>query len=90
MRIEFDAAKDRTNIAKHGLSLRLAEMLDWNMAIAESDDRFAYGCERRMIALVPSNGVVYHIVFVERGEMLRIISLRKANKKEVISYVEHN
>jgi uncharacterized DUF497 family protein len=90
MRFEFDAAKDKANIAKHGISLEMAEFLDWNYAQAKLDDRFAYRGERRMIALVPANGVVYFIVFVERGETLRVISLRKANKKEVISYVEQN
>ncbi len=27
--IEFDPAKDYSNIAKHGVSLALAEQLDW-------------------------------------------------------------
>ena len=33
MEIEFDPAKDAANLAKHGVSLALAERLDWNAAL---------------------------------------------------------
>ena len=51
------------------------------------DDRFEYG-ELRMIALAPKTGVLYYVAFVERGEARRIISLRRANRREVKHYVE--
>ena len=41
-----------------------------------------------MIALAPKTGVLYYVAFVERGEARRIISLRRANRREVKHYVE--
>jgi uncharacterized DUF497 family protein len=52
MRIEFDPAKDASNLAKHGVSLSVAGELDWETALAWVDDRFDYK-ETRMIALAP-------------------------------------
>jgi len=40
MEIEFDSAKDRENLAKHGVSLALADQLDWDAALVWIDDRF--------------------------------------------------
>jgi hypothetical protein len=87
MRIEFDPAKDAGNQAKHGLSLSLAEELDWDAALVWVDDRYEYG-ELRMIALAPKTETLYYVAFVERGEARRIISLRRANRREVKHYVE--
>ncbi len=88
MRIEFDPAKDASNIAKHGVSLSLADRLDWNAALVWCDDRFDYG-ELRMIALVPESSTLYYVAFVDRGETMRIISLRRAERREVKYYVEN-
>lgn len=88
MRIEFDPAKDATNQTKHGVSLVLAEELDWEAALVWVDDRFEYG-ELRMIALAPKTGILYCVAFVERGELRRVISLRRANRREVKHYVEN-
>lgn len=87
MRIEFDPAKDRLNIAKHGLSLALAASLDWEAALLWIDDRQDYG-ENRVLALAPQTGVLFYVAFVERGEVRRIISLRRANRREVKRYVQ--
>ncbi|RUQ31721.1 MAG: BrnT family toxin [Candidatus Competibacteraceae bacterium] len=75
MRIEFDPVKDAGNQAKHGVSLSLAEELDWDAALVWVDDRYEYG-ELRMIALAPKTEILYYVAFVERGEARRIISLR--------------
>lgn len=87
MRIEFDPDKDAGNKSKHGVSLSLASELDWEAALVWVDDQFEYG-ELRMIALAPKTGVLYYVAFVERGEARRIISLRRANRREVKHYVE--
>lgn len=87
MRIEFDAAKDKTNQAKHGVSLALAGELDWEAALVWVDDRIEYG-EARMIALAPDSGIVYYVAFVDRGRTRRVISLRRANRREVKRYVK--
>lgn len=88
MKIEFDPAKDASNQAKHGVSLSLASQLEWDAALVWLDDRYKYG-ELRMIALAPQTNVLYYVAFVERAEARRIISLRRANRREVKHYVEN-
>lgn len=87
MRIEFDPAKDEANQAKQGLSLLMAVELDWEAALVWVDERFEYR-EMRMIALAPNTGILYYVAFVDRGKARRIISLRRANRREVKHYVE--
>jgi uncharacterized DUF497 family protein len=87
MRIEFDPAKNEANQAKHGVSLLMAVELDWEVALVWVDDRFEYN-EMRMIALAPNTGVLYCVAFVDRGNVRRIISLRRANRREVKHYVQ--
>jgi uncharacterized DUF497 family protein len=88
MHIEFDPAKDVANQAKHGVSLSAADELDWETALVWVDDRFEYG-EMRMIALAPKTKILYYVTFVDRGQARRIISLRRANRREVKHYVEN-
>ena len=87
MQIEFDPAKDSANKRKHGVSLALAEELDWDAALVWIDVRFGND-EWRMIALAPKTGILYYVAFVDRGEVRRIISLRRANRREVKHYVQ--
>ena len=87
MKIEFDSAKDASNQAKHGVSLALAQALDWDAALVWVDERYEYG-ELRMIALAPETNVLYYVAFIDRGEARRIISLRRATRREVKHYVE--
>ena len=87
MRIEFDPAKDEANRAKHGVSLALALELDWEAALVWVDARFEYE-ELRMIALAPKTEILYYVAFVQRGAVRRIISLRRANRREVSHYVQ--
>ena len=88
MRIEFDPVKDVANQTKHGISLSVADELDWEAALVWIDGRFEYN-EIRMLALAPKTEVLYYVAFVERGEVRRIISLRRANRREVKHYVEN-
>lgn len=85
MDIEFDAEKDASNIAKHGASLAEAEALNWDWLWCYADDRQDYG-ELREVGYAPIGLRVYCVVFVQRGEVFRIISLRKANGREVQDY----
>jgi uncharacterized DUF497 family protein len=41
----------------------------------------------RMIALAPRISVLYYVAFVDREGVRRIISLRRANRREVKHYV---
>jgi uncharacterized DUF497 family protein len=88
VRIDFDPAKDRLNIAAHGLSLAFAKQLIWDEALVCVDERFEYD-ELRMIGLVPEGNQLYYVAFVDRGKTRRVISLRPAERREVKHYVEN-
>jgi len=81
MKIEYDADKNATNIAKHGLSLKVFELLDKSQAVSIADNRYDYG-EQRVRMFAHLAGRLCVTVFTMRGEVYRIISLRKANKRE--------
>lgn len=85
MNIEFDPGKDAINIEKHGVSLAEAVMLEWDWVWATEDFRNDYG-ERRMIGYGPIANRVYCVVYTEREGVRRIISFRKANRREVRLY----
>lgn len=84
--IVFDDAKDAANVAKHGVSLALAEYLDLDRCIVVVDDRRAYG-EVRFNAYGLINGELFALTYTERGEDIRAISLRRARPKEVRRWV---
>jgi uncharacterized protein len=88
VQIEFDPQKDADNLAKHGVSLGLASALDWDAALVWVDDRFEYDA-LRMIALAPRTSILYYVALVDRGDVRRIISLRRATRREVKHYVEN-
>jgi uncharacterized protein len=88
MQITFDLQKDDINTEKHGVSLALAEQLEWDSLIAIEDNRQDYG-EIRMIGFAPIADRVYCVVYVDRNLQRRIISLRKANQREVNRYAAY-
>jgi uncharacterized DUF497 family protein len=85
MEFEWGEAKDAANRAKHGLSLADAVRLDWTSGIVVVDLRQAFG-EVRLIRYAPLDGRLHVCVFTERNARLRIISLRKANQREIRDY----
>lgn len=87
MEITFDPAKDASNIAKHGVSLALAAEFEWESGVVWPDVRREYG-EARMAAIGYIGLRLYAVVFVDRADVRRIISLRKANLREVKRYAE--
>ena len=85
VRLVFDPAKDMVNRAKHGVSLALAEVLFAGPHVTMADDRFDYG-EVRNVAFGLINGRLFACVYAGRGAERRVISLRKANRREVKRY----
>ncbi|PWF39011.1 BrnT family toxin [Massilia glaciei] len=88
MKIEFDPGKETANLSKHGVSLSMANELDWEAALEWIDDRFEY-VEIRMIALAPRTNLLYYVAFVDFHDVRRVISLRRATRREVKYYVEN-
>ena len=92
MDIEFDTAKDEANLAKHGVSLALAAEIEWSDVLCAADTRRDYG-ELREVGEVGYAAIeqrLYVVVFVQHGETMRIISLRKANKRELKHHEQAN
>lgn len=91
MNVTFDAAKDAANMAKHGISLSEATGFEWGTALVWPDQRRDYG-EARMAALGYIGLRIMAVVFVDRPAdkptERRVISLRKANSREVARYAE--
>jgi uncharacterized DUF497 family protein len=85
VKIEFDAEKDALNRHKHGVSLVQAVPIDWRKVMATPDHRRSYG-EERYIAATPIGDRLHVVVFTIRNGTLRIISLRKANRREIKRY----
>jgi uncharacterized DUF497 family protein len=87
MDITYDTAKNETNTEKHGVSLSAAADFEWDEALVWNDERKNYG-EARMCAIGYIGNRLYYVVYVDREEVRRIISLRKANLREVKHYAE--
>jgi len=83
----FAGAVMQRSLSAHGVQLSFAAELDWDAALVWVDERFEYG-ELRMIALAPETQTLYYVAFVDRGEVRRVISLRRATRREVKHYVE--
>ncbi len=87
MTIAFDPLKDALNTVKHGISLAEAADIEWDAAIFWQDERHDYG-EVRMCAIAYIGVRLHFIVYVDRDDVRRLISLRKANLKEIKRYAE--
>ena len=85
MQLSFDPAKNARNIEERGLTFNLVSELNWANAVIEEDTRKDYG-ERRFRVLGCIDERLYAVVFTPRANKLHIISLRKANSREVESY----
>ena len=87
MEFEFDPDKSAKNAREPGLPFELAAELEWQRAILFVEDRFMYG-EERLIAFAPMKGRLYAVCYALRGRTRRIISFRKANKREERLYAK--
>lgn len=72
MKIEFDPAKNVRNIAELGISFERADEFEWETAVVIRDTRRDY----RAMVITPRSGGI------------RVISLRKANRREERQYAE--
>jgi len=85
--IEYDEDKDALNRSKHKMPLELAAHFDWDTAQIREDDRYDYG-EYRFEATGYIDNHLHVMVFTPRGDIARIISLRRAKKHEERRYAK--
>lgn len=87
---EWDEAKDRSNIQKHGISFAEAvTAFDDERGFEVYDDRRDYGEERWVwFGRVSGRLLIVAVAFTERGDAIRIISARTAELDEETAYYE--
>jgi len=85
MNFEWDDAKCKMNIKKHGIDFIDAPVVFDNYTLTVEDDRFDYG-EERFISFGVLKGRVVVIVHTENDNSIRIISIRRATKYEKKAY----
>ncbi len=78
---EWDEGKRQATLLLRGLDFAMVNALDLDLAEVSIDSRRDYG-EERLQARGLIRGRLYVVVFTRRGEDLRLISLRMANKRE--------
>ena len=78
MQIEFDSAKRNKNLVERGLDFARAGEVFKSLHFSGQEDRF--------ITVGPLDARLVVLVWTLRGEVRRIISLRKANDREKAFY----
>lgn len=88
MEFTWDEQKNGTNIAKHGFDFVDAEIVFQSKLLVRQDNRKEYG-ENRYQGIGKINDVTVVVIFtIRESEIIRIISLRKANRSERKAYEE--
>ena len=81
MQIEFDPSKDLSNVEKHGISLSRSADLT---ALAYVEDERFEEARFRLYGLI--DDIPHCLAGTWRGDVIRVISLRRAHDKEVRRY----
>jgi hypothetical protein len=86
MRFEFDAAKSKANLAKHGIDFEMAQDLwrDVEGLVVLS----RYPKEPRKLLIAERDGKLWTAIFTERGDVARIIRVRRSRDNERSVYYE--
>lgn len=85
MRFSWSEVKRQSNLTDHGLDFVDAPGVFEGVTYTFEDDRFDYG-EQRFVTLGLLDGLVVSIVHTESPRLIRIISFRKATKREQAIY----
>ena len=82
---EFDPVKDTTNQSKHGLSL--AKSVEFDLSTSKIQiSKNSLSHELRYVATGFIGSRLHVMVYCIRNESVRVISLRKANNREIRKY----
>jgi len=85
--VEFDAAKNAANLLRRGVGLVRFMDMEIETSISYEDTREDYG-ERRFVVWGLLDGRLHVAVITYRGEKIRVISLRRANRREEKTYAK--
>jgi uncharacterized protein len=87
MEFTWSESKRRLNIKSHGLDFVDAPRVFEGLTFTFEDDRFEYG-EQRFVTLGLLAGIPVSIVHTENEHEIRIISFRKATRREAQIYFD--
>ena len=79
--------KNQRNIEKHGIDFADAVRIFENPTFEVVDNRRDYG-EKRVVAMGTVDDIILYVVYTTRGGNRRIISVRRANRRERRTYRE--
>ena len=82
MIVIWDPTKARTNLRKHGVRFSDAEAALFDPNALTIDDQDAQGETRHVTVGLDSLARVVVLVFTYRGDDIRLISARRANRRE--------
>ena len=85
MQYEWNENKRAETLRERETDFASMDYFDWETAIHQRSDRDG---EQRWSSFGLIGARVHHVVWTERGDRVRIISLRKANARETKKYVE--
>lgn len=86
MKFEWDEDKNQINIRKHGIDFKDAADIFNHPTLTKVDNREDYS-EERWICIGLIKTMIGVVVYTERvGDVIRVISARKATKREVKNY----
>ena len=88
MDFEWDPAKARSNLTKHGISFSDVETAFYDQYAISISDPGVSTEERFILVGTDALGTIVVVVYTYRGNSIRIISARKATKSERKSYEE--
>jgi uncharacterized DUF497 family protein len=90
LHFEWDDNKARSNLKTHGVSFDEAKTVFVNrLAFIFADEAHSTEEEREIIIGHSLSNRLLLVCFIERGEVIRIISARRATKKERNDYEEN-
>lgn len=82
---EWDPAKAAANFVKHGVDFAEAiGVFDDPSLLRIVDDRIVVETRYQAVGMV--NGLILFVVYTLRGEQRRVISARRANRRERAAY----
>lgn len=86
MEIEWDPAKARSNLSKHGVSFSDVESAFYDEFGRSRSDEFSKAEERFLLIGRDALGRVLTISYTYRGDSIRLISARPSTKSEEREY----
>lgn len=89
MKFEWDEEKEKINILKHGVTFETASYVFEDINAIEMYD-FEHSIDEDRFIIIGKVGEVLFVVYTERGENIRLISARLANKDEEAIYYDKN